>query len=330
MKLHGNSGSCLFFLILNCFGLSSILCVAPSEVSGQTPTEIEAFFHSGQTFLTWRECNDAGNEFYRIYRHAEAITETNLNSAEMIATIPDSSAMFLTERWLTDWGLTPTQRNFIITDLGPELDDDQGLFVFTPHEGEEGTRFYAVTSVVGGTENTTVVAGDNALLDGVTESVDEPDPVLVWQSANRLARVYTQFMDFRNWNPTYTGYAYNYFLSLPQGYEPGTAYPLILHIEGHGTRYVAAYQENSASSLWIWDVQQKWGLPVDNLQIVNDPTYSGHLTGFDGMGVWDWQNHQQNMVDRQGDEMAFIHTCHGTEDIIIDWDTQGESRGTPS
>ena len=423
---------------------STFALLSPSSVSAQTPTEIGAFHRSGQTFVTWRERDDVTNEFYRVYRHTETITEANLQAATMVATLPDSSAMYLTERWLADWGFAPTQENFIINDLGPELEDDQGLFVLTTHQGEEGVAYYAVTSVVGGAENTAIVPGDNALTEGVSETVNAPLPIMVWQSANGLAMVFTQFMDFRNWNPTYTGYAYNYFLSLPEDYDPSTAYPLILHIEGHGTRYVDAFLENSngtmygwqaiqiwgddphqswyygftrdhnygdnwpqyvwgdlpsfptsgaisnftehrllraindvirdpeytvdesriyayghsmggsgslalgmrypdvfaavfcsepmthyaASSLWIWDVQQKWGMPSDNLPIINDPTYASHLSGFDGVGVYIWQNHQQNMVDRRGDEMAFIHTYHGTEDDVIDWETQGDAWNT--
>jgi pimeloyl-ACP methyl ester carboxylesterase len=422
-----------------------VLGVACSQLGAQTPTELAAFHRSGQTFLTWRELAGGQDEFYRIYRHTEAITGGNLGSAQVVATIPDSSAMYWTDRWLADYGYTPTQQNFIVNDLGAELDDSQGLFVYTTQTGEDGTAYYAVTTVTGGSENSTIVAGDNALTTGVDEAVDDPSPVMVWQSANGLAMVFTQFMDFTNWNPTFTGYAYNYFVSLPTGYDPAVPTPLFLQVQGWGSRYVDAYLENSVGTAWDWpaiqiwaddphqswyygfagshsygdewpqyvwgdlgssptsgeirnfteerllrsiydvvrdtrfnvdeerisvfghsmggsgslalamrysnvfaaafcsepmtnyggdnpavggnwiyDVEQKWGSVADNLPIDNRGRYASHLTQFDGLGVWDWMDHQQNMLDRPADEMAFIATDHGTQDDVIEWDTQGE------
>jgi pimeloyl-ACP methyl ester carboxylesterase len=422
------------------------LAVACSDLGAQTPTQLAAVQRSGQTFLTWREPAAGQDEFYRIYRHTEAISEGNLGSAQVLGTIPDSSAMYWTERWLADYGYTPTQQNFIIEDLGPELDDDQGLFVYTTHSGEEGTAYYAVTTVTNGSENTTIVAGDNSLTTGVDETVDDPSPIMVWQSASGLAMVFTQFMDFSDWNPTFTGYAYNYFVSLPTGYDPAVPTPLFLQIQGWGSRYVDAYMENSNGTAWDWpaiqiwgddphqswyygftgshsygdewpqyvwgdlgstptsgeirnfteerllrsiydvirdprfnvdterisvfghsmggsgslalamrypnvfavafcsepmtnyggdnpavggdwiyDVEQKWGSVADNLPIDNQGHYASHLAQFDGRGVWDWMDHQQNMLDRPADEMAFIVTYHGTQDDVIEWDTQGDA-----
>lgn len=227
--------------------------------AAQTPTELAAFHRSGQTFLTWRELPGPGNEYYRVYRHTQPITPGNLGSATRVAQVPDSSAMYMTERWMTDYGMTPVQRNFIINDLGPELQDTQGLFVFTVHPGEEGVAYYAVTSLAQGVENTTVIPGQNALTTGVQESVADPLPVMVWRSANGRAMVFTQFMDFRNWNPTMDGYASNYFVSLPDGYDAGTAYPLYLHIEGYGTRYVDAFVDHANGTGYGWPAIQIWG-----------------------------------------------------------------------
>jgi len=427
--------------LLRLFNIGVVwVLLLPGFSTAQSPTELSAFHRSGQTFLTWREVEGNGDEFYRIYRYDSPITQVNLGSATVIATIPDSSAMYLTERWMTDYGYTPVQQNYIINDLGSELEDTQGLFVNTLQSGEEGTAFYAVTSIVSGSEDTQIAPGQNSLTIGVVEEVDDPLPVLVWQSANGKAMVFTQFMDFRNWNPTFDGYIYNYFVSLPDGFDQETAYPLILHIEGHGTRYVDAFWDHGngtgyewpviqvwgddphqswyygyakdhswgdnwpqyvwgdlpnqpesgrvsnfteqrlltavydviddprftvdenriyayghsmggsgslalgmrypdvfaavycsepmtkydGSELWFYDLVPKWGLPFYELTVINEGPHATHLRQYDGMDVWEWMNHRFNMVSRQGDDMAYISTYHGTYDDVIDWETQGE------
>lgn len=426
---------CLAYLLLLTAALAT-----PRQAWAQTPTELASVYRAGQTFLTWRELPGAGNEYYRIYRHGSPITSSNLASATEIAQIPDSSAMYQTERWMTDYGLTPMQRNFIISDLGPELQDSHGLFVFTVHPGEEGLAYYAVTSVSEGIEIRTIVPGQNALTAGILEAVGEGLPIMVWQSANGRAMVFTQFMDFRTWNPTMDGYAYNYFVSLPDGYTSATAWPLFLHIEGHGTRYVDAFADHATgtgygwpaiqiwgddphqswyygyakdhswgddwpqyvwgdlpsnpeagsivnfteqrllramydvigdprfnvdenrlyayghsmggsgalalgmrypdvfaavycsepmtnyvtSELWFSDVVPKWGNPFHALPVVNEGPFATHLARYDGTDVWLWINHRAGMVDRWRDDMAYIVTYHGTLDVVIDWETQGE------
>ncbi len=267
----------------------------------------------------------------------------------------------------------------------------------------------------------------------------DPLPFMVWRSANGRAMVFTQFMDFRTWNATMDGYAYNYFLSLPEGYDPAVPWPLYLHVEGYGTRYVDAFEDHAngtgygwpAIQIWgddphqswyygyarehswgdewpqyIWgdlpsipasghisnfteqrllraiydvirdprfnvdenriyayghsmggsgaialgmrypnvfaavycsqpmtnyvasgeflsDVIPKWGLPSSALPIVNEGRYASHLARYDGTSVWQWMNHQGNMVDRWLDDMAYIVTYHGIQDNVINWQTQG-------
>lgn len=427
------------FLIL----LASALATAldPYGSSAQTATGISAFHRSGQTFLTWTERSDVDNEFYVVYRHSEAITAATLSSATRVARIPDSSGMYLTERWKEDYQIPVLQRNFIIHDRGSELPDGTGLFVFTTAAGEQGSAWYAVTSIVGGVENTTLVSGANALASPVSETVAEPLPVIAKEWTGGRGRVYTQFMDFRAWNPSYDGYAYNYFVSVPATYDAQIAWPLYLQIQGWGSRYswddsttgtpydgqaimvwcdephqswyygyaathnygdtwpqyvwgdldpptagvIANFTEqrilrairdverdgfynvdtnritafghsmggSGALALgmrypnvfaavscsepmtnyrgdnpqvggdWIRDVSLKIGDPALNLPIRNDGPFAAHLAAYNNLGVWYWMNHQVNMIDRMGDEMAYIHTLHGRLDDVIEWDTQG-------
>ncbi len=231
--------------------------------AAESVRELAAFHRSGQTFLTWRERGDLSGESYNVYRHTAPITAANLGAATRVAAMPEGSAIYKIERWKFENGFTPVQQNFIVNDLGAELSDTQGLCVYTLQPGEGGTGYYAVTSVSGGTEDRTISPGNNALTAGVAETPATPAPVLVWQSTNGKGRIYTQFMDIRNWNPTNTGYAYNYFVSLPDQYDPGQPYPLYLHIEGHGSRYshedsLATPFEIPAIQIWGDDPHQSW------------------------------------------------------------------------
>jgi pimeloyl-ACP methyl ester carboxylesterase len=197
-------------------------------------------------------------------------------------------------------------RNYVITDLGPELPDNTGLFVWTTQEADPGDYYYAV---VGSAPNSNELALW-ATAGPVTEQAADPAPVLVWQSADGRSGVYTQFMDYANYNPTYDApnasnyylglpewemleqlqnqqYAYNYWVGLPDpaicgGAVPDQA-PLVLHIEGWGSRYgiMSLGAEWCVVTIWGDDPNQSWyfgfsathdyntGLPVTQGPIVN-------------------------------------------------------------
>ena len=74
---------------------------------------------------------------------------------------------------------------------------------------------------------------------------------------------------------------------------------------------------------WREDTVPKWGSLADNLAIENRGRFAGPLTVHDGTGVWDWQNHQAQLVSRRGEEMAYIGLAHGANDDVIEWPTQG-------
>jgi len=231
-----------------------MLCASFTGMA-QTPTSISVLHRSGQTFVTWVDRVDVSGAFYRVYRSAQPISTATLQQAEHIATLPSGSAEYRTERWKMEMGFDVLQRNFVITHFGPELDDGQGLLVYTTQPGEQGPAFYAVTSVVSDTENTTIASGVNALVNAIEEQPADPDPVCVWRSGNNHGRVYTQFMDFKQWNPTFDGYAYNYFVSVPENYTPTLSWPLYLHLEGWGSRYSA---EDSTGTPWDVGAIQIW------------------------------------------------------------------------
>lgn len=76
---------------------------------------------------------------------------------------------------------------------------------------------------------------------------------------------------------------------------------------------------------WRSDVAWKWGAPALNLPVsLGGPgSWATHLAPFGGTGVWDWQNHQANIVSRAGDETVPFGVAHGRQDQAIGWVTQG-------
>ncbi|MEM7125558.1 MAG: hypothetical protein AAF702_04475 [Chloroflexota bacterium] len=74
------------------------------------------------------------------------------------------------------------------------------------------------------------------------------------------------------------------------------------------------------------DIAPKWGSSEDNLPILIDAPngWSSHLQPYNSTGVWDWQNHQQNLRLRQADEMVPFGVAHGRLDTIIHWSNQAQ------
>ncbi|HOT90730.1 MAG TPA: putative glycoside hydrolase [Anaerolineae bacterium] len=430
----------------------------PSAPLAAQPTGLTALHRSGQTFLTWNENTSVSGESYHVYRHTAPINASNIAQATRLTAkwgpLPEGSSIFYTDRDRDPAGsLFTGLRNYVITPLGSQLTDTVGLFVWTTKQ--TGNYYYAVTTVdAGGVENLTDFGAGNSLAAAVAETVADPAPVMVWQSPSGNGRVYTQFMDYATFNPTFERpyahpdgglqYAYNYFVGLPTPEQCGgslpSSMPIILHIEGYGSRYVAEYELGDHSSyfcaLEIWgddprqswyygfsatydyrsgdptstppgsgpivnyteerllrsiydtlrdpdyaayhldanriyvyghsmggsgalalamrypnvfaasyssepmtnystsgdgggenwrnDTVPKWGTIAANLPISNVGRYAGHLAAYNGTGVWDWQNHQANLVNRRGDDMAHISLAHGANDTVIEWSTQGQ------
>ena len=406
-----------FLLLFTLFACS--IASAQSAIS-----ELSAFHRSGQTFITWNESEgDAG---YHVYRHSVPITNANLDAATR-----------LTKKWgplgadtsVNTHARSPVPVTYVIKDLGNPLSQSTGLFVHTA--GETGKAFYAITTVTAGKELRDIVPGVNSLADGVSESVSAPTPVLTASLNGGSGLVYTQFMDYSNWNPTLNGYAYNYSLALPTGYTKSRSYPLsvslhaygedypvkeeaeygwqviqlfpsdpgynqgtvhswwfgyaadhnyktdgaipsqgrvenfteqrvmqtisevirnpdinvnpqLVHLYGHsmgasgslsiGMRYgdsiAGAYSSEpmtnyKSSPLFQEELERLWGRQSDNLPVYNSGPNSSVIQRYNGVGVWDWMNHQEQLSKRRGDKMAFLMIAQGKADEVIDWETQG-------
>jgi len=247
-----------------------------SDAASPQPTGLTAVYRSGQTFLTWQERTDLNGESYHIYRSALPITAATLISARQLTSrwgaIPAGSSIFWSERSYPDsvHGAVSRVRNYVISDLGPELTDSTGLFVWTPKEA--GPYYYAVTTVMNGVENVVDFSADNSLTAPVNETPADPAPVRIWQSPDGHGAVYTQFLDYETYNPTlnlvrYTlplgsaaaphpQYAFNYSISLPSAVDCGGTlpenYPITMWLHGYGGRYINTVGDSGTCAVVLY------------------------------------------------------------------------------
>jgi len=175
----------------------------------------------------------------------QVVTAGNINSAEK-----------LTSRWgaldsdtsVNKHGGPNVPANYVIEDLGAPLSDSKGLFVYTTQPGDSASAYYAVTSVRKGKESISTL---QALNEPLVESVSPPRDVLTLSVNGGKGRVYTQYMDYSQWNPTFNGYAYGYSVALPSSYNPDQSYPLQIQLHAYGEIY-----KSIDVSEYDWDVIQ--------------------------------------------------------------------------
>ena len=103
-------------------------------------------------------------------------------------------------------------------------------FVYTTQPGDSASAYYAVTAVSNGVES---IASLMTVGDPVSESVQTPRDVLTLSINGGNGRLYTQYMDYSQWNPTFNGYIYNYTVALPSNYNPARSYSLMVEPHAH-------------------------------------------------------------------------------------------------
>jgi len=236
--------------------------------SAVQPTALTANQRAGQTILTWAENTAISGERYRIYRHTSPITSANISSAIPLAEVAENSGNYRAEQGNGSSGASPIgQTRFIVQDkvardtngLGTQVGATTGVFVHTIKNATPGTYYYAVTTIdSAGAENRTTFGSGNSLAAGLAEVKAIPTPVHVYTGnwndgygGNYRNYVYTLFMDYEEWNPKYIGYAFNFTVTVPLAYDPaGTrVYPIIMNIEGWGSRY--GMQSWNANSIFV-------------------------------------------------------------------------------
>lgn len=175
-----------------------------------TPQPV-AFHRSGQTFLTWPERPGSQGEVYRIYRSDQPITPDTLPQAAFLAEVGRDSARFYANRYRDMstgvWGPRYTDR-LVIEPGGAPVQRGWGLLVWTLAREDfdgatSGTGYYAISVTLPGEAESfhaSMVAGP------VSEAVADPLPVEITDpsiSIGEGGHVYIQYMDLRNWNPTF-------------------------------------------------------------------------------------------------------------------------------
>ncbi len=90
------------------------------------------------------------------------------------------------------------------------------------------------------------------------------------------------------------------------------------------TRYATA--GDGGGTNWDFDLEPKWGTEAQNLPIdlAAPGEWGDPLQVHQGTGVWDWQDHQAQMVSRRAEEAVPIGIGFGSSDTTIEWITQGD------
>ena len=195
---------------------------------GIVTSDISAFHRSGQTFITWAENN--AFDHYHVYRHVEPISMDNLGQATRLTNrwgpIDSDSSRHVIAR-------DDVPQYFVIQDFAGPLTDTTALFVNTTQPGQGGDAWYAITRVEAGNEVSEIYANVGPIAEGTAR----PRPVQVRSINSGKGRLYTQFMDYTNWNPTHSGYAYNFAVSLPFDFNPSTPYALQIQLHAYGENH---------------------------------------------------------------------------------------------
>lgn len=230
----------------------------PGLASAGQPSELQVFFRSGQSFITWKE---SGADRYYIYRSDKPITD--VKAATLLAEVAPGSSKFPTEARRDGHYLEKVSgkqgygQRYIIQDNGEcdpakMLAEDTGLLVHTAHQA--GKFYYAVTDADG------AVGPANSLAQPVEEKPQPAGAVLVYRKASPADggehRIYTHWMDHADWNPKPTGgYGFNFGLALPDSKKsPG----LLLRLHAYGCRYEVYGPQAGGIMLVVDDPAWSW------------------------------------------------------------------------
>ena len=131
---------------------------------------LSGFYNSGQVFLTWQKAEDT-TAFYKVYRSLSPISNgSQLANCEYLGLTNSHSSR--------DHDLSRHDGfdQFLVIEAGkPPLSSNTGLFVATTLLN--GAYYYAVTTLIEGIEELTIIQGANSLQNPVIETVDIPQPV---------------------------------------------------------------------------------------------------------------------------------------------------------
>ncbi|MGA2032748.1 MAG: hypothetical protein ABSG68_10855 [Thermoguttaceae bacterium] len=127
---------------------------------------------------------------YRVYRHREKITPANILQAEFLAAVGPLAGydeqvyqIHFQGEFIDQWEEPKSPIPTYSPRKGEPLRPGQSLYVHTPLRS--GKAYYAVTMVLGGTENLVQFGDANSLASPVEEIQAPPQPVLQWIQDDR-------------------------------------------------------------------------------------------------------------------------------------------------
>jgi len=197
----------------------------------------EAFCRGGQVFARWSDT--ATPSCYRVYRSPNPIDSSNIATAELVAprvrvgSAKDRIATYIASKK----GMPDPNTGLRIHDLAPTLDPSDALWVHTVHR--EGAYYYAVTSVdSAGIEDTSVVAGENCVLDPISQSVGESIPVVEESglvNSGGCDYPYKSYVLYKRDDESQSeGDPYKFIITWPANYNPSSRYQTVLSLHGAG------------------------------------------------------------------------------------------------
>jgi hypothetical protein len=188
----------------------------------------------GQTFLTWNEIPISGTS-YRVYRSPVPITnEAQLQAADKLGDVDDLSS------WNQRRSIAEeANHNWSIVSGAPELTDTTGLFVAAIEV--TGNSWFAVTTLLGGTEDRILVPGENTTTSPTQEI---PAPVeAVLQAATSATEIWSHWTSDRDTLHTqhqslWPSRGHNFRVSRGSDLGP---HGLLLRLHAKGGHYFSAW-----------------------------------------------------------------------------------------
>jgi len=241
------------------------------------PVNIQAFHRSGQTFMTWTELPYTGQFYdmlYRVYRHTQPINAQNLGDAEMIAEVNQMSSYNARRS-----EVRKVDHNYKIDPNGSELDDDTGLFVYTTKEN--GSFYYAVTSVMEGNENRTNFDIQNSIQQAIIESVSLPQAICQ-DVVDQNGKLVQEFVHWATDRMSYkVGHGFNFMINVSPEYDPNMPAPIEIMLGGRSTTYYNSWASRSMITI----------RPDDYMPPTRNFPYDGYQ--YDNLQTW-WSGCRDN------------------------------------
>jgi hypothetical protein len=289
----------------NMVSAGAAVTVVEEDLTNALPTNIQFSHRRGQTFIRFDEIVrivDNPDIYYDelhdlIEAYPREITYNIYRSESPIASLAGLTPVGNVDS-LSGWNLklygTKTKdtrkpaRRYAIEDQGDGCAVDQGLFVYNPDAS--GTAYYAVTPVVGGVENKTLVPGENtgSISD---ETIGQGVPVLQSVTydvkfqyiSNADLHLYTRWETSPN--TAVPGKPCDYLVAVPENLVSPA--PVGIHMHGWGGSLYNGYawwNDAEDGSLLLASNQEPydwWTGYHENLYTFEGPSYSWRQSDYD-------------------------------------------------